>query len=307
MPSRYQFTIHISGKGIKKDLAIKASLLAKHLRNLNNLAQHVVNFRKLTKHGLSSEDFEFYFVQFLPGGYSAVCEFRPGVYNKALIGMDPVEKAESEISEVIEKTQQDNTYNYFQEKYPNSEERTAILKDLNNFSPSPQNSVDILVVDKKNDKEIVQKSAFTSKVKERIESMLEKEKPVIPKLVGEYTGFNVSAREAILFVTLLNGENVKCYYSEPEFQEQIEKLESHDLVQITGEYTKPPGRNTQAKITSIKRIHNIDDEFTMTFEDYKKLFANDEDLLDPEFEKDLRAAYEVFKENYSVLKLLGED
>jgi hypothetical protein len=307
MPSRYQFKIHISGKGIKKDLAIKASLLAKHLRNLNNLAQHVVNFRKLTKHGLSVEDFEFYFIEFLPGGYSAVCEFRPGTHYSALIGIDPIEEVESEISEVFEKTQEDGTYKYFQEKYPISEERTTILKVLSNFSPSPQNSVDIIVVDKRHDKKVVQKSAFTKKVKERIESMLEKEKPTTPKLIGEYTGFNVSAKEAILFITLLNGENVKCYYSEHDFQEQIEKLESHELVQITGEYNKPPGRNTQAKITSIERIHKIDDEFTMTFEEYKKLFANDEDLLDPEFEKDLRAAYEVFKENYSVLKLLGED
>ena len=134
------------------------------------------------------------------------------------------------------------------------------------------------------------------------DKLIENEEISIPKLIGEYNGCIFRNGKGTFQITLLDGELVKCNIDQEQFDSMVSKLKIGDLVRVVGLYTREPN-SKEAKIEDLANIHNINDEFKKTYEEFKKDFEGIPDIT----EQDIRDLYEIMVQNYSVFLLMGEE
>ena len=216
--------------------------------------QKIINILAQEKHpSIKLEDFRFLIKEFERG--SVDCIIEPYYLSTDLMGVNPIESlidAFSEISDLIDKADDENTFNQLKQEIKNTERRKSLYKNFEKIIPKENNAFQIY-----KGKGITPETPriFSSKDRYRKRIAVWREMDKKPKketFIGIIKNLNAyhETRKHIKIVGL-NGEKIKYYYKKEETEKFI-NLYDRAIIKIEGvynQYTK-----TLEELMKIKEI-----------------------------------------------------
>lgn len=296
----YQFVVKLDGEGVREGLVIDAEKLVDGLKDFILFSHRIISYNNLIPKDISENEFHLYITKFEDNCFANVLEFKPRPTLNNYISIEsPWQKAARKIYEGL-KAFFGNNRKYFLDNYKISWERANLFKALRNMFPKGKTRSTIIV---RKNKENILSCEFTPQFVSLANQWIELEKKETPKLVAKWKGSELVDDKIKIKAWLLSGELINFKFPEDSFK----NLEFLELFRIYGDYNREPGKNTLAEITNVDRYHSIQDEFDVSEEQYIQSFSDDPEYEDLDYQKMVNLGYEVYKKNFPVLKLLGED